>query len=70
MSITDIILAARSLSRGEKVQLAQILLEELTGDQQEPVFKEGQVYPIYTPEFSPGAATELARLLAEEQTQP
>ena len=37
-------------------------------EEQPLVFKEGQVYPIYTPEYAPGAAAQLAQLLREEGT--
>jgi len=30
------------------------------------MFKEGQVFPIYTPEYAPEAAAQLARVLTEE----
>ena len=69
MSIAAIIPAARALSRGEKFQLAQMLLEDLATEEQQVMFKEGQVYPIYTPEFAPGAASQLAQLLKEEVTR-
>jgi hypothetical protein len=66
MSIADIIPTVRALSRREKFQLAQMLLEDLAREELPPVFKEGQVYPIYTPEYAPDAATQLAQLLREE----
>jgi hypothetical protein len=69
MSIAEIIPAVRALGRGEKFQLAQMLLEDLAREELPPVFKEGQVYPIYTPEFAPGAAAQLAQLLMEEKTR-
>ncbi len=69
MSIAEIIPAVRALSRGEKFQLAQLLLEDLAREEAPVMFKEGQVYPIYTPEFAPGAAAQLAQLLAEEGTR-
>jgi hypothetical protein len=69
MSITEIIPALRALSRREKFQLAQILLEDLANEEPLTMFKEGQVYPIYTPEYAPAAAAQLAQLLKEEQTR-
>ena len=68
MSIDEIIPAVQALSRGEKFQLAHMLLEDLAREELPTVFKEGQVYPIYTPEYSPGAAAQLAQLLREEET--
>ena len=69
MSIIEIIPAVRGLSRGEKFQLAQLLLEDLAKEELPTVFKEGQVFPIYTPEYAPGAAAQLAQLLREEGTR-
>jgi hypothetical protein len=69
MSITELIPAVRTLSRGEKFQLAQMLLEDLAREELPAMFKEGQVYPIYTPEFAPDAASQLARVLVEEGTR-
>jgi hypothetical protein len=69
MSIAEIIPAVRALSRGEKFQLAQLLLEDLATGELPPLFKEGQVYPIYTPEYAPNAAAQLAKVLREEGTR-
>jgi hypothetical protein len=63
MSLAEIFSAVRTLSRGEKFQLAQMLLAELAGEELPAMFKEGQVYPIYTPEYAPGAAAQLAQAL-------
>ena len=68
MSIDEIIHAVQALSRGEKFQLAHLLLEDLAREELPTVFKEGQVYPIYTPKYSPGAAAQLAQVLREEET--
>ena len=69
MSIAEIIPAVRALSRGEKFQLAQILLEDLASEELPTIFKEGQVYPIYTPEYAPDAAAQLAKVLMNEGTR-
>jgi hypothetical protein len=69
MSIVEIIPAVRGLSRGEKFQLAQILLDDLASEELPAIFKEGQVYPIYTPEYAPGAAAQLAQVLMEDRTR-
>jgi hypothetical protein len=68
MSMAEIIPAVRALSRGEKFQLAQLLLEDLATEELPVSFKEGQVYPIYTPEYAPAAAAQLAQVLKEEGT--
>ena len=69
MSIAEIIPALRALSRSEKFHLAHLLLEDLAQEEQPTVFKDGQIYPIYTPEYAPGAAAQLAQLLEEEGTR-
>ncbi len=69
MSITEIIPAIRLLSRGEKFQLAQMLLEDLATEELSATFKERQVYPIYTPEYAPDAASQLAQVLKDEGTR-
>ena len=68
MSIDEIIHAVQALSRGEKFHLAHMLLEDVAREELPTVFKEGQIYPIHTPEYSPGAAAQLAQLLREEET--
>ena len=69
MSIAEIIPVVRALSRDEKVQLAHMLLEDLGFEEQKAMFKDGQVYPIYTPEYAPNAAAQLAQLLNEERSR-
>jgi hypothetical protein len=59
----------QALSRGEKLHLAHLLLEDLAKGELPTVFKEGQIYPIYTPEYAPGAAAQLAQLLKGEGTR-
>jgi len=66
MSIADMIPAVRELSRSEKFQLARMLLEDLASEELPETFKEGHIYPIYTPEYAPNAAAQLAKLLKEE----
>jgi hypothetical protein len=66
MSIAEIVPAVQQLSRREKFQLAQLLLEDLSREDLPAMFKEGQVYPIYTPEHAPAAAAQLAQILMEE----
>jgi len=68
MSIAEIIPAVQALSRSEKFHLAQMLLEDLANEELPTVFKEGQIYPIYTLKYAPGAAAQLAQLLREEGT--
>jgi hypothetical protein len=70
MSFTEIIPEVRALSRSEKFQLARMLLEDLASEETPAVFKDGQVYPIYTPAYAPGAAAQLAQVLKDEGTRP
>jgi hypothetical protein len=66
MSFAEIIPEVRALSRGEKFQLAQMLLEEFASEDA-LAFKDGQAYPIYTPAYAPAAAAQLAQVLMEER---
>jgi hypothetical protein len=68
MSIAEIIPEVLALSRGEKFQLVRMLLDNLASE--EPTFREGAIYPIHTPAYSPGAATRLAQVLQEERAKP
>ncbi len=66
MSIVDLIPAVRALPRSDKFNLARLLLDDLAGEELLSKLKQGQECPIYTPEFAPGTAAQLARLLEEE----
>jgi hypothetical protein len=66
MSIAEIIQAVQCRSRGEKFYLAHILLEDLVREELPTLFKDGQSYTIYRPEYAPGATAQLAQLLGEE----
>ena len=68
MSMAEIIPAVRALSRSEKFQIAQMLLDDLAKEELPPEFPEGHVFPIYTPEYAPDAAAQLAQALMEEGT--
>jgi hypothetical protein len=70
MSITEILPAVRALSRGEKFRLARLLLDDLAGEELLSGIKQGQEFPLYTPEFAPGTAAQLAALLEEQGKQP
>ena len=69
MLLTEIIPAVRALARDDKFRLAHLLLEDLAQEEPPALFQQGHFYPIYTPEFAPNAATQLAQLLAEDTTQ-
>ncbi len=69
MSIAEIILAARALPRSEKFRLARLLLDELAEENLLSGLKQGQEFPIYTPQFAPEVAAQLATLLKEQGKQ-
>ncbi len=66
MSIAQIIPEVLALSRGDKFQLAQMLLENLAGEDSSQAFTVGQVFPIHTPAYAPAAAAQLAQVLKDE----
>jgi hypothetical protein len=68
MSIAEIMPAVQALSRSEKFQLAKLLIEGLA--QEDSLgFVGDQVFPIYTPEYVPGAAAQLAQVLEDGESQ-
>jgi hypothetical protein len=69
MSIAEILPAVRALPRSEKFRLARLLLDDLAGEELLSALKQGQEFPLYTPEAAPGAAARLATLLEEQGKQ-
>jgi hypothetical protein len=69
MSIADIMPAVQALSRAEKFQLARLLIDGLANEESPIEFKPGQVFPIDTPEYVPGAVAQLARVLRNAEGQ-
>jgi hypothetical protein len=69
MSIAEILPAVRALPRSEKFRLARLLLDDLAEEELLSTIKQGQEFPLYTPEFAPGAAAQLATLLEEQGKQ-
>jgi hypothetical protein len=67
-SIAEIIRAVLALSRSEKFQVAQVLLDDLAKEELPAAFTEGRVFPIYTPEYAPDAAAQMAQALMDEGT--
>jgi hypothetical protein len=65
MTIAEIMPAVQTLSRTEKFQLARLLIDGLA--QEDSLgFVAGQTFPIYTPQFRPDAAAQLAKVIKEE----
>jgi hypothetical protein len=67
MSISEIIPALRALPRSEKFRIARLLLDDLAGEELLASLKQGQEFPLHTPEFAPGVAAQLATLLEEQE---
>jgi hypothetical protein len=67
MSISEIIPAVRALPRSEKFKLVRLLLDDLAEEEMLSGIQQGQEFPIYTPEFAPGAAAQLATLLKDQE---
>jgi hypothetical protein len=71
MSLAEILPAVRKLPREEQLELVRVLSAELTipakqesdDEMLRRLFPPGATYEIYTPQFSPEAADELARFL-------
>jgi hypothetical protein len=70
MSIAEILPAVRALPRSDKFRLARLLLDDLAAEELLAELKQGQEFPIHTPEFAPGAAAQLAALLDEQGKRP
>jgi hypothetical protein len=63
VTITEIMPAIQTLSRSDKYQLARLLIDSLADEDSALEFKEGHVYPIYTPEYAPHGAAQLVQRL-------
>jgi hypothetical protein len=78
MSLAEILPAVRLLPREEQQELVRVLTTELaapaTHEAEEEMlrrlFPAGVRYDIFTPQFSPEAANELARFLESMDDQP
>jgi hypothetical protein len=68
MSIAEIVPVVQRLSRSERFQLAKLLIDELAKEDSLG-FISGQVFPIHTPEYAPHAATQLAQVLKDSESQ-
>jgi hypothetical protein len=78
MSLAEILPAVRMLPREDQLELVRVLSAELaplaTQETDEEMLRRlcppGAVFDIYTPQFPPEAADELARLLETTNTKP
>lgn len=66
MSIIEMLPEVRSLSRGDKIKLIQVLAQELERDETE-VIQSGRDYPIWSPDAAFAAGAAMLGVLAEEQ---
>ena len=70
MSISELLPIVRALPRSEKFRLAQVLLDDLAGEELLAGIKQGQEFLLYTPECAPGTASQLATLLEQDEKRP
>ena len=64
MSIAEMLLEVRSLSRGDKIKLIRLLAEELERDE---VIESNRDYPIWSPDSAFSAGATMLEVLSEEQ---
>jgi hypothetical protein len=64
MSVLELLPNLKILSRNEKLQVMQFLVQELT-DEEDSVLQAGKTYPVWSPLNSHKAAEQLATLLEE-----
>lgn len=63
MTLSEIMPAARRLSAADKLRLIRFLAADIDdGDNVHPL-EHGMTYQLQTPQFEPGAADELNKLL-------
>jgi hypothetical protein len=70
MSIVEMMPSVRALSRIEKLQLIQLLAEDLARTEESTTLIPGQSYPLWSPERAYEAADVLLRELESERTRP
>jgi hypothetical protein len=70
MSIVEMLPSVRALSRIEKLQLIQLLAEDLARAQESTTLMAGQIYPLWSPDRAYEAADVLLRELESERTRP
>lgn len=69
MSIVEMMPSVRALSRIEKLQLIQLLAEDLARAEESATLVPGQTYPLWSPERAYEAAEILLRELESERTE-
>ena len=70
MSIVEMMPSVRSLSRIEKLQLIQLLAEDLARAEESTTLMPAQTYPLRSPDRAYEAADAMLRELESERTRP
>jgi hypothetical protein len=70
MSFTELLPLVGTLPRSEKFRLVQVLIDQLAKEEAPQLFCEGHTYPIWTPDYAPNAASQLAQALEEARKDP
>ncbi len=68
MVLSEILPEVRSLSRIEKIQLVQVLVQDLERDES-GLIEPGRSYPIWSPDSAFNAAEVMLQALADERGQ-
>ncbi|MCM0588953.1 MAG: hypothetical protein ACSI46_02435 [Gloeotrichia echinulata DVL01] len=67
MSVAQLLPTLRNLSRAEKLQIMQFLVQELAAEEEALLLKPGTTYHVWSPYNSHDAAQKLAALLEEDK---
>ena len=70
MSLAEVLPEVRSLSREDKVQLIQLLTQELSATDPTALLTPGQSYPVWSPVDAFAAADALSKVLDSERARP
>lgn len=66
MTIAELLLSVRSLSRIDKLQLIQVLAADLAQAEEPAPIAAGQTYPLWSPDRAYDAAATLLQVLKGE----
>jgi hypothetical protein len=69
MSLVELLPDVRSLSRDEKIQLIQLLSEELARDNPSSLLRAGETYSDWSPHTAYDAAEILMKMLEAEKAK-
>lgn len=67
MSVAQLLPTLQNLSRAEKLQVMQFLVQELAAEEEISLLKPGATYHVWSPYNSHDAAHKLATLLEEDK---